>query len=205
MVDLILWRDSGASSVFTALVSILVLVDLILWLISKCIMVYLSLSFNPCFGGSYIMTTVGHRYQVPFRMFQSLFWWILYYDHDESYPRKLVHEFQSLFWWILYYDSLYGRIISKDAGVSILVLVDLILWRKCWNYNIYKDYIVSILVLVDLILWQNVLNRKCHIILSFNPCFGGSYIMTTIGAMTGIALGSFNPCFGGSYIMTFFF
>ena len=83
--------------------------------------------FNPCFGGSYIMTATPLIASVTAFMFQSLFWWILYYDHDESYPRKLVHEFQSLFWWILYYDSLYGRIISKDAGVSILVLVDLIL------------------------------------------------------------------------------
>ena len=37
-------------------------------------------SFNPCFGGSYIMTRDQMGY-IPVELeFQSLFWWILYYD-----------------------------------------------------------------------------------------------------------------------------
>ena len=40
----------------------------------------LEVCFNPCFGGSYIMTESKEmRYTEGFR-FQSLFWWILYYD-----------------------------------------------------------------------------------------------------------------------------
>ncbi len=37
---------------------------------------------------------------------------------------------------------------------------------------------------------------------SFNPCFGGSYIMTLDENEQAIFDKSFNPCFGGSYIMT---
>ena len=37
---------------------------------------------------------------------------------------------------------------------------------------------------------------------SFNPCFGGSYIMTIKSKIYKKGYTSFNPCFGGSYIMT---
>ncbi len=37
---------------------------------------------------------------------------------------------------------------------------------------------------------------------SFNPCFGGSYIMTSQQINSRFSEISFNPCFGGSYIMT---
>ncbi len=36
----------------------------------------------------------------------------------------------------------------------------------------------------------------------FNPCFGGSYIVTTNFRATIVGQTSFNPCFGGSYIVT---
>ena len=36
----------------------------------------------------------------------------------------------------------------------------------------------------------------------FNPCFSGSYIMTSIMDLVPLAVFGFNPCFSGSYIMT---
>ena len=40
----------------------------------------IDVSFNPCFGGSYIMTVDGSEESQKLAEFQSLFWWILYYD-----------------------------------------------------------------------------------------------------------------------------
>ena len=59
--------------------------------------------FNPCFGGSYIVTT------------------------PSSFPSRQLPKFQSLFWWILYCDYTIIFPIEAAAEVSILVLVDLIL------------------------------------------------------------------------------
>ena len=59
--------------------------------------------FNPCFGGSYIVTMLSKSPVLIMSMFQSLFWWILYCDPcfiASNYPCR---------------------------NVSILVLVDLIL------------------------------------------------------------------------------
>ncbi len=110
------------------------------------------LSFNPCFGGSYIVTVTTVTRLVTINKFQSLFWWILYCDHFTTsltilfyfrfnpcfggsyivtitveFARASTHKFQSLFWWILYCDG--GNLPKKYKGscVSILVLVDLIL------------------------------------------------------------------------------
>ena len=41
-----------------------------------------------------------------------------------------------------------------------------------------------------------------YLSLSFNPCFGGSYIVTGILQSEDGSSWSFNPCFGGSYIVT---
>ncbi len=159
------------------LVSILVLVDLILWHKFAAGLKYSIDSFNPCFGGSYIMTHTkwqgiwwinsfnpcfGGSYIMTVSMpdimlklfkFQSLFWWILYYDTATARITNMVifcfnpcfggsyimtrknkgnnyrkQGFQSLFWWILYYDRQITQMIVWRLSVSILVLVDLILW-----------------------------------------------------------------------------
>ena len=60
--------------------------------------------FNPCFGGSYIMTPPCGFLCLFYKQFQSLFWWILYYD-QEAQTQKPIYI----------------------VAVSILVLVDLIL------------------------------------------------------------------------------
>ncbi len=39
-------------------------------------------------------------------------------------------------------------------------------------------------------------------VLGFNPCFGGSYIVTVYPPQIPTAGTCFNPCFGGSYIVT---
>ena len=86
-------------------------------------------SFNPCFGGSYIVTSILGSDDLHTFMFQSLFWWILYCDEVDDIDGKNAEMFQSLFWWILYCDNLQPSLI----------------WAR----------------------------RLC-----FNPCFGGSYIVT---------------------------
>ena len=109
--------------------------------------------FNPCFGGSYIVTTILGAvgfYNFPF---QSLFWWILYCDRD-------------------------GQKDDTEKGP------------------------VSILVLVDLILWLGLTLIAVSAILGFNPCFGGSYIVTYTSHHASGSVSRFNPCFGGSYIVT---
>ena len=111
------------------------------------------LCFNPCFGGSYIVTSKfdGSNYGKP--LFQSLFWWILYCDLFMLFLFFFIFLFQSLFWWILYCD--FFNVIDR-----------------------LKKY--------D----------------SFNPCFGGSYIVTICNMIVIYHYMGFNPCFGGSYIVT---
>ena len=130
-----------------------------------------------------------------------------------------------MFWWILYYDTVIQSQMNTVILVSILVLVDLILWLNS-SFSISCSTIVSILVLVDLILWRLWFLFLIILFQCFNPCFGGSYIMTlflfqtekyflvSILVLVDLILwlyqgkkykcldGGFNPCFGGSYIMT---
>ena len=148
------------------------------------------------------MTRSGNGYTDWGCRFQSLFWWILYYDYMKKDCKTCGFLFQSLFWWILYYDNMGTYRLKKHAGfnpcfggsyimtslielgvdvndlVSILVLVDLILWlfyrhflyrhnkkfQSLFWWILYYDRWktrktaewsqVSILVLVDLILWR---------------------------------------------------
>ncbi len=120
--------------------------DLILWPVSLVMLSTLSLCFNPCFGGSYIMTLINLTNNYPCHKFQSLFWWILYYDR--------AWEMQE---------------VVRDV-VSILVLVDLILWRQNSICRMSND-IVSILVLVDLILWLACSSSVVVLIFSFQSLF----------------------------------
>ena len=202
LVDLILWRkhadiiitdDIGFNPCFggsyimtyprsrlnsrTRYVSILVLVDLILWRLTRRSRQAQAAGFNPCFGGSYIMTHLENRIKPVETMFQSLFWWILYYD-----------------------STTFSHTLTK-ISVSILVLVDLILWpsgtkpakfgKACFNPCFGGSYIMTYLI------FRSYLASFC-----FNPCFGGSYIMTPDYDREQMIEQCFNPCFGGSYIMT---
>ena len=112
-----------------------------------------ALCFNPCFGGSYIVTETYKPLTSDGSAFQSLFWWILYCDLQSELYKSFVTMFQSLFWWILYCDNHKLITIAKNLN-------------------------------------------------GFNPCFGGSYIVTLGVATPILRQGSFNPCFGGSYIVT---
>ncbi len=51
---------------------------------------------------------------------------------------------------------------------------------------------------------MNEILIQAFIARSFNPCFGGSYIVTPVMGIDLFFVASFNPCFGGSYIVTFF-
>ena len=176
-MDLILWLVDPKYQFGFLLVSILVLVDLILWHTPEKTKNYETLGFNPCFGGSYIVTA-----------------WI------KAIGKKHV-LFQSLFWWILYCDVNGSRLLRNANVVSILVLVDLILWP--WSLYWERQWRpVSILVLVDLILWRIFWIISISSFHSFNPCFGGSYIVTERAHWVMAMEECFNPCFGGSYIVT---
>ena len=66
-----------------------------------------------------------------------------------------VEKFQSLFWWILRYAAILHSCPMPYHLVSILVLVDLTLCQK-------------------LLLFSSI------VLLCFNPCFGGSYVMPLV-------------------------
>ena len=133
--------------------------------------------------------------------FQSLFWWILYCDKQFSNHRLVTHKFQSLFWWILYCDpaltnsaptinwfqSLFWWILYCDLAKESIRRNSSKFQSLFW-WILYCDIIeplwegmearVSILVLVDLILWLNSTKHGKLVEEGFNPCFGGSYIVT---------------------------
>ena len=158
--------------------------------------------FNPCFGGSYIVTHPGENKELWNFGFQSLFWWILYCDQvkswwfNESYSVSILVLVDLILWpsrlvtddgrlpvsilvlvdLILWLNWICKR--ERRIWVSILVLVDLILWLK-FDWSNWIRNIVSILVLVDLILWRYGLYNYISICIGFNPCFGGSYIVTS--------------------------
>ena len=111
--------------------------------------------FNPCFGGSYVMPRDLCFAKAYYKRFQSLFWWILRYAPFYHVKCKLLVMFQSLFWWILRYAGKGWKMSLKAEEVSILVLVDLTL---CQSFKAASGMHAA----------------------SFNPCFGGSYVMPVI-------------------------
>ena len=72
-MDLILWLGEVAKAYESDEVSILVLVDLILWLKTAPMPGQLDSRFNPCFSGSYIMTSEVENCWGKESKFQSLF------------------------------------------------------------------------------------------------------------------------------------
>ena len=153
-MDLILWLEKLTGSELVREVSILVLVDLILWLIFSAPAFFISSGFNPCFGGSYIVTIKLQTKVKQDRGFNPCFGGS--YIVTGKLHRWLSggYRFQSLFWWILYCDTkemktscLYGRFNPCFGG----------------SYIVTKGRQIL----------ENI--EKC-----FNPCFGGSYIVTTL-------------------------
>ncbi len=72
--------------------------------------------FNPCFGGSYIVTAPLAKKGVCYEQFQSLFWWILYCDTKRK----------SRVWW-----KGYG--FNPCFGGSYIVTAPHIFWRLPHN------------------------------------------------------------------------
>ena len=120
--------------------------------------------------------------------FQSLFWWILRYAVSESIVYFVMTMFQSLFWWILRYAPTSPYSIVVAFRVSILVLVDLTLCQQRKTASSYRQ-VVSILVLVDLTLCLKSNQPSFSVFWSFNPCFGGSYVMPVFSTLDDI------PCY----------
>ena len=102
--------------------------------------------FNPCFGGSYIVTSCTTNYFLLLLCFNPCF--------GGSYIVTL-HT---------------GSPCMSSQDVSILVLVDLILWPNKMDLGWWYDW-VSILVLVDLILWQLCETRSANFFDLFQSLF----------------------------------
>ena len=159
-------------------------------------------------------------------MFQSLFWWILYCDDlNENFIVLFIGVsilvLVDLILWrykrnakcnrllvsiLVLVDLILWRPLNKcqelHPGVSILVLVDLILWH-CWWWRTRNFWWVSILVLVDLILWLNNPKEEALLKDEFQSLFWWILYCDKIDEVaTEAAKIRFNPCFGGSYIVT---
>ncbi len=91
------------------------------------ILSHISKSFNPCFGGSYIVTCLQYLIEESKKGFNPCFGgsYIVTLPNQSLYLVPI--SFQSLFWWILYCDRKFRMDLEKMFRVSILVLVDLIL------------------------------------------------------------------------------
>ena len=204
LVDLILWQKIGWQGFLHRSVSILVLVDLILWPLHCLTLFYSWFCFNPCFGGSHIVTATSMGIIANQLSFNPCFGGshIVTLSFEYEPPRgKIVSilVLVDLILWLYWNEG--RRIINPD--VSILVLVDLILWRRSciyccthirfqslfWWISYCDDgtpsatamcHLVSILVLVDLILWPMYFSPQWPLTSGFNPCFGGSHIVTSL-------------------------
>ena len=116
------------------------------------------MSFNPCFGGSHIVTFPLRTLTRSYLQFQSLFWWISYCDLACGLPslfpqlcfnpcfggshivtgiaylfRNQRYSFQSLFWWISYCDSSPRTILTGDTLFQSLFwwISYCDLWTQC--------------------------------------------------------------------------
>ena len=160
------------------------------------------MSFNPCFSGSYIMTLFICLEKLILTGFNPCFSGSYIMTHPQPLFRHPRQSFNPCFSGSYIMTGWRYCILYIRIRVSILVLVDLILWRGL-TWRKWDILWVSILVLVDLILWHTPEKTKNYETLGFNPCFSGSYIMTIIPPKIIPSLFlCFNPCFSGSYIMT---
>ena len=132
--------------------------------------------FNPCFGGSHIVTDRPGATRCSCTRFQSLFWWISYCDifilvfmfptltcfnpcfggsHivTRLFNTSKISEnkFQSLFWWISYCDWINAYCCKGHSWFQSLFWWISYCDDCRYGYEISSSR-VSILVLVDLIL-----------------------------------------------------
>ena len=164
--------------------------------------------FNPCFGGSYIVTilTVSFSYNICFNLvlvdlilddykelaefkwdvFQSLFCDLILWLVANLSNRKVVPCF-NLFWWILYCVFNTEMIFTLNY-VSILVLVDLILWHG-WKGKWLVQWFQSLFWWILYWLCIKYIDTKP----GFNPCFGDLILWHTRRKQKYETLG-FNPC-----------
>ena len=164
-------------------------------------------SFNPCFYGSWSQTSSNPcslRKQI--KLFQSLFLWKLVLD---SLQLTRLNEFDNSF-----NPCFYGS-WSQTQGVmpcpffQLKMFQSLFLWKLVLDGS--KKLLRGILRLVfqSLFLWKLVLDlffpNDCkRKIVSFNPCFYGSWSQTYLMSLSfhKLLLKRFNPCFYGSWSQT---
>ena len=91
MMDLSFWPSSIMLLVIWYSVSILVMMDLSFWHVSiehvggGIRLSDLVLSFNPCYDGFVILTTLNAKSELTRHLFQSLLWWICHFDFDRLF------------------------------------------------------------------------------------------------------------------------
>ena len=106
-------------------------------------------------------------------MSQSLFWWIGWSDKPWTKVLGVVVMSQSLFWWIGWSDILTQKGTVSVTIVSILVLVDRLVWhKKTAAIKAIKDMSQSLFWWIG---WSDANTRHSRDILDvcLNPCFGG--------------------------------
>ena len=143
------WEDPG--------VSILVLMDLSFLLSQRRINIWvLTISFNPCSYGSFVLT-----WKSPW--------------HNNRYAGVSILVLMDL----SFLPELKVTVKGDIEEVSILVLMDLSFlhnWHR-WTCHIWIQ--VSILVLMDLsFLLKPIVFNGLNPLISFNPCSYGSFVLT---------------------------
>ena len=123
-------------------------------------------SFNPYSTGfsSFIHpeTPFSHT---PFRKFQSLFYWILFFYHFHFHlPVQYFQQFQSLFYWILFFYLKFREHLPFLYLVSILILLDSLLLSNV-DGNIVRSVKVVFQSLFYWILFFYIIWMECLLML----------------------------------------
>ena len=180
-------------------------------------------SFNPCFSGFTSTTSPSRRrWTSSRRCFNPCFSGFTSTTVQPLRPADTADTFQSLFFWIHFYDQGLVCAVGRTPRVSILVFLDSLL-RPQFIVSQLDGNNVSILVFLDSLLrplhreqivrhtdrfqslffWIHFYDvsrgvwsarwRPC-----FNPCFSGFTSTTRIRTYShGCITRGFNPCFSG--------
>ena len=171
------WR----SFLFSPLVSILIMLDTVLW-------------------------PKEDLYKAIERfMFQSLLCWILYYDKSKPNRDILLISFQSLLCWILYYDT-----VSSLHPLAICVFQSLLCWILYYDLGFSLSITKSLSMFQSLLCWilyyDIVLDTPSEYIISpFQSllCWILYYDFKTWALFLSISIG-FNPYYVGYCTMTWY-
>ncbi len=118
-------------------------------------------------------------------MFQSLFSWKYHCDASYSEAEVEAKMFQSLFSWKYHCDSLQARRNKSIKGVSILVFLEVPLWRD-WRETTKRRKKVSILVFLEVPLWPRIFNISFifSVLTQFDSASFSTFFLVFVGEIT---------------------